>query len=191
MTPAWIPETRVALGARWLLQGGVVAYPTEAVWGLGCDPRDPDAMETILALKGRPVDKGVILIAATAQQLLPYMAGLDDEEYRRLESRRAQPTTWVVPAGRGAPEWITGGRDTLAVRVIRHPIAAALCRAFGGPLVSTSANPAGLPPARTALKVRQYFRGAPLHYLPGHVGQARKPSEIRDLRSDRVLRNGG
>lgn len=191
MSSDWIPWTRIKLAAHWLRGGGITAYPTEAVWGLGCDPLNADAMTALLGLKGRPVAKGVILIAASGSQLLPFIAALSDEEYRRLEDERPLPTTWVVPASRQAPDWITGGRPTLAVRVTRHPIAAALCRAFGGPLVSTSANPAGLPPARTALAVRRYFRSAHLHFVPGTVGGARKPSEIRDLRTDRVLRTGG
>lgn len=191
MSSNWVPRTRITLAAHWLHAGGVAAYPTEAVWGLGCDPLNADAMATLLELKGRPVAKGVILIAASGSQLLPFMGALTDEEYRRLEDERPRPTTWVVPASRQAPDWITGDRPTLAVRVTRHPIAAALCRAFGGPLVSTSANPAGLPPARTALAVRRYFRSARLHFVPGSVGGAGKPSEIRDLRTDRVLRTGG
>ena len=187
----WEHNPRIRIAAALLRCGEVVAYPTEAVWGLGCDPGNVGAVDRVLAVKGRAAAKGLILIAASSAQLLPYLGELSPDEVLRLGEARPVATTWVVPASRHAPPWVTGGRATIAVRVIRHPLAAALCRAFGGPLVSTSANPQGKPPARTALKVRQYFRGAHLHVVPGPLGGASQPSEIRDLHSGDVLRPGG
>ena len=182
---------RIRRAAHHLWSGGVIAYPTEAVWGLGCDPLDPEAFDHILELKRRPVEKGVILIAASAGQLRPYLGDLSAEEMKRLRSPRPVPTTWVVPASPHAPEWITGGRRTLAARITGHPLAAALCRVFGGPIVSTSANPQAKPPARTALKVRCYFPAGEVHVVPGPLGGVARPSEIRDLRSGEILRPGG
>jgi len=187
----WERNPRIRIAAALLRCGEVVAYPTEAVWGLGCDPGNHEAVDRVLAIKGRAATKGLILIAASPGQLLPYLDELAQDELARLAEVRAVATTWVVPASRHAPPWVTGGRATIAVRVTRHPLAAALCRVFGGPLVSTSANPQGKPPARTALKVRQYFRGAPVHVVPGPLGGASQPSEIRNLHSGDVLRPGG
>ena len=167
----------------------MIAYPTEAVWGLGCDPRNPAAVAQVLTLKQRAAAKGVILIAASAEQLAPYLGPLPETARQRLAQRRPVPTTWVVPAAPLAPAWITGGRDTLAVRITDHPLAANLCRAFGGPVVSTSANPGGKPPARSALRVRGYFADQ-VYIVPGPLGGAAKPSEIRHLLSGDVLRAG-
>jgi len=187
----WERNPRIRIAAALLRCGEVIAYPTEAVWGLGCDPQDGGAVETILAIKGRSAAKGLILIAASSAQLKPYVENLSPEEVARLEEAGPLPITWIVPAARFAPHWITGGRATVAVRITRHGFAAALCRAFGGALVSTSANPQGKTPATNALRVRQYFRDAPLHIVSGPLGGAQKPSEIRDLRSGEVLRPGG
>ena len=173
-----------------LRTGGVVAYPTEAVYGLGCDPLDADAVHRLLALKGRAAAKGVILIAADLEQLGPYLAPVDAGARQRAEASWPGPVTWVWPARTGVPSWLSGGRDTLAVRVTDHAPAAALCEAFGGPLVSTSANRAGLPPARTPLEVRRAFpRGVDL-IVHGPLGGRDRVSEIRDVRTGAVLRAG-
>ncbi len=189
----WIRHHRIRRAALAIAGGGVVAYPTEAVWGLGCDPLDDRAMARILQLKGRKMTKGVILIAADLAQAEPYidMDQLDDAARHRLSTPGEKPITWVVPAGPLAPPWITGGRDTLALRVTRHPVAAALCRVAGTPLVSTSANPQGRLPARNAMMVQRYFRGRLADITPGAVGRAAKPSEIRDIHTGQIFRAGG
>lgn len=186
----WSRHPRIQLIANLLHQGAVIAYPTEAVWGLGCDPQNAAAVAALLALKSRPVTKGVILVAANADQLRPYIGHLSDVDWHKLRTPADKPITWVVPTGAAAPDWITGGRPSIAVRVSAHPVVAGLCLAFGGPLVSTSANPGGLPPATTALRVHRYFGDRLAAIAPGTVGSARKPSEIRDIHSGEVLRPG-
>ena len=173
-----------------LSAGGIIAYPTEAVWGLGCDPQNPAAFARLRALKSRAEAKGVILIAADSRQLQPYLGHLTAEQQRRLAAAATVPTTWIVPAGPAARPWLTGGRPTLAVRITGHPLAAELCRAFGGPIVSTSANRGGKAPARSALRVRCYFPGSAVLLVPGALGGAAKPSEIRDLATGNILRAG-
>ncbi len=172
---------------RCLRAGGLLAYPTETVYGLGCDPSDPLAVARLLALKGRPVEKGLILIAADLDQLAPWVA-LDEAIAARLTEARPRPTSWVVPATSAVPPWITGGRDTLAVRLTGHSLARALCQAFGAPLVSTSANRAGRPPARSALQVLLRLGDGIDYLLHGRAGPHRRPSEIIDARSGRRLR---
>lgn len=186
----WSRHPRIQLIANLLRQGAVVAYPTEAVWGLGCDPQNARAMAALLALKSRPESKGVILVAAHAGQLQSYIGHLPAEAWQKLHAPAPGPVTWVVPAGVAAPRWITGGRATIAVRISTHPVVAGLCLAFGGPLVSTSANPGGRIPARTAFKVRQYFGNQLDAIAPGNVGGAAKPSEIRDIHTGEILRPG-
>lgn len=168
----------------------MVAYPTEAVWGLGCDPFSETAVRKILRLKGRSVDKGLILIADHAERFTAFLQGLAPDHIQRFSAVYDKPTTWLVPDNGVAPSWIIGQHDTLALRVIRHPVATALCQAFGGPLVSTSANPQGLPAATTALKVKTYF-GQRIDFLtPGIVGRARNSSEIKHLLTGEVIRAG-
>lgn len=178
----------IARAVRALDDGGVIAYPTEAVWGLGCDPLDEAAVLRLLALKQRDWRKGMILVAADMVQLAPYLHGLDAQQQQTLRDSWPGPTTWLVPNNGMAPDWITGGRDTLAVRVSNHPLVTALCRAFGGPVVSTSANPAGNRPARSALTVRRYFLTQLDDILPGAVGGQRQPTQIRNLLTGETVR---
>lgn len=170
--------------------GGVIAYPTESVYGLGCDPLEYSAVERILTIKQRDAAKGVILIASRVQQLLPFMAKLEPAVMQKLEASWPGPVTWVVPAVPAIPAWLTGGRETLAVRVTAHPIASALCTACDMALVSTSANRSGLPPARTALEVRARLGVGVDYILPGLVGSSPKPTEIREALTGKVLRAG-
>lgn len=168
---------------------GVVAYPTEAVWGLGCNPFSETAVERILAIKRRRRGMGLILIAADIEQLHPFLSGLSAKQVAVLDDSWPGPQTWLVPNNHVAPPWITGGRDTLALRVTDHPIATALCRAFGGPLVSTSANPHGFPPAKSLLKVNLYFRTKLDYLVPGLLGKSHKPTPIKHLITGEVLRS--
>jgi L-threonylcarbamoyladenylate synthase len=183
------PWLLIRRAARIIRNGGVIAYPTEAVFGLGCDPSNKDAVRRILAIKGRPARAGLILIAATADQLRGWIACTREEE-RRLASRTKRPVTWVVTAGARASRLITGRRGTIAVRITRHPVAADLCRQVDSPLVSTSANRHGRPPTRDALAVRRQLGGELDLVVPGRVGGLHRPTEIRDARSGSVLRPG-
>lgn len=186
----WDRHPRLHRAARLMRRGAVVAYPTEAVWGLGCDPWNREAVHRILSLKVRPEHKGLILLAADSAQLLPLMQHLSAEQRAQLAATWPGPVTWLIPNHGWAPEWVTGRFSSVAVRVTDHPVAAALSRAFGGPIVSTSANPQGLAPARTGLGVRRYFGGALDAVAPGAVGRRRNPSEIRDLITGAPVRAG-
>jgi L-threonylcarbamoyladenylate synthase len=186
----WSRRTSTSLAVHQLHLQGVIAYPTEAVWGLGCDPYSYSAVTKILRLKSRPEHKGVILIACDWQQLAPFTEGLTQSQLSRLQQPNNKPTTWLIPHNGEAPEWIVGNHDTLAVRVTAHPLAASLCQLFGGPIVSTSANPQGLPEAKNSLKVRRYFGQNIDAIASGSVGTASAPSEIRHLLTDKVIRKG-
>ena len=171
--------------AQIISAGGVIAYPTEAVFGLGCDPDNFESVLRILYLKHRRVSAGLILIADDREQLDAWIDP-SPEEQRRLES--GQAVTWVVTAHTRTPYWVTGGRPTVAVRITRHPIAAALCRLAQKPLISTSANLRGKPPARSPIAVRRHF-GADIDcILSGPLGVNAKPSEIRVARTGEILR---
>lgn len=180
--------TPIEKAALILRQGGIIAYPTEAVWGLGCDPENQVAVEKLLALKQRPMAKGLILVAANIDQLAPFLGHLTKEQYQRLESNWPGFTTFIVPASKHVPVWIKGNFDSVALRVSAHPLVCELCQAFAGPLVSTSANLAGQLPAQSVDQVMEYFSSALDFVLPGDLGGVEKPSPIIDINSGQVLR---
>ena len=178
------------LAATALHQGGLIAYPTEAVWGVGCDPWNAAAVDALLALKQRPIHKGMILIAADMGQLSFLLQHLPPEQQATLDNTWPGFATWLIPDHqRQIPGWIRGDSDAVAVRVSAHPGVRALCRAFGGPIVSTSANPAGRPPATRAWQVRHYFSDDLDYLLPGTLGGERRPSIIRDLVTGDIIRS--
>ncbi|OMH39468.1 Sua5/YciO/YrdC/YwlC family protein [Motiliproteus sp. MSK22-1] len=176
---------------RALDQGGVIAYPTEAIWGLGCNPWDRAAVMHLLKLKQRPVDKGLILIAGDISQLGDLLLGLSESERLLLSQPRSVPTTWIIPDRmRVIPTWVKGLHSDVAVRVSTHLGVKQLCHYYDGMLVSTSANISSQPPARTQREVRAAF-GRSLNYLlPGPLGGSNRPSEIRLLKTGAVLRSG-
>ncbi|MDQ7015017.1 MAG: L-threonylcarbamoyladenylate synthase [Gammaproteobacteria bacterium] len=168
--------------------GGLIAYPTEAVFGLGCDPSNQHAVERLLKLKQRSPDKGLILIAADFSQLHTYLQPLDREVAERLYAQWPGPYTWLLPAAADTPKWLTGQHDTLAVRVSAHPPVVALCKQVGA-LVSSSANLSGAPAARSVNEVTAYFAQQLDFIWDAPLGNAKQPSRIRDALSGRVLRS--
>ncbi len=172
---------------RILRSGGVVAYPTEGVFGLGCIPDDADAVIRILSIKKRSAALGLVLIASGVEQLEGW-ADLPDGV--SLDSSLDRPVTWIVPATINVPYWIKGEHHGLAVRITSHPVASALCEAADSLLVSTSANVAGSPPARSAFVLRRRFRSLVDCIVPGRCGPAAGASEIRDLNSGKIIRTG-
>lgn len=173
--------------AATLHAGGVIAYPTEAVYGLGCDPLNLDAVLRLLSIKRRDPDKGLILVADNIQRLLPFIS-ISAAQRKTLMEVWPGPNTWLVPVQDWVPKWLTGQHDTLAVRVTAHPLVAALCREAGMPIVSTSANLAGHPPARNALQVRKGLGKQIDYLLSGPTGGQLRPTPIRDLKSGRLIR---
>ncbi len=175
--------------ARILYSGGVIAYPTEGVYGLGCLPGDHRAIERLLDIKGRSHRSGLILIAPIYELLEEWLAPTK-QEYRRLTEPTKQPVTWVVTAAPGTPDYLTGGRPTVAVRLSRHPVVTKLCLEVDSALTSTSANRTGRPAAMSALATRRQL-GQMLDYVVvGALGDASGPSEIRMAQNDRILRPG-
>lgn len=169
--------------------GGVIAYPTEAVWGLGCDPFNQDAVDRVLELKQRQADKGLILVAANIKQVSWLLTGLPRAYYEQLKETWPGHVTWLIPHHGRIPSNVCGQHDTIAIRVSTHPVVRALCERFGGPIISTSANPQGTLPARTGIVARRYFRKADVFFAPGCVGRSMRPSVIRDLVSGKILRS--
>jgi L-threonylcarbamoyladenylate synthase len=170
--------------------GEVFAYPTEAVIGLGCDPDNQEAVTTLLKLKSRSVEKGLILVAKSYSQLLPYVEDAKIPMFKRTEifSSWPGPITWLLPAAKRAPHWITGGSEFIAVRVSQHPVIRELCELFAKPLVSTSANISGAPAAITSEQLYQQFDKS-LLLIEGDLGGESKPSLIRHGISGKIIRD--
>lgn len=174
--------------------GDLIAYPTEAVWGLGCDPFNRLAVDKLLSLKGRSVDKGLILVAADLDQCKRITRHLPSELFNRLQTNCQtaaviqRATTWLVPSNDSIPVWITGQFDTVAIRVSSHPIVAELCQAFGGMIVSTSANPQGKAAATNQHQAERYFSNRVRVYVEGDLGGQQQTSELRHLVTNEILR---
>jgi L-threonylcarbamoyladenylate synthase len=179
-------EAAVQLAA-YLKHGGVIAYPTESCYGLGCDPRNPRALKRLIRLKGRSAAKGLLLVADCFKRLKPFVRPLSAGDRLRLDRTWPGPVTWVVPAAATCLPELTGGRPTIAVRVTAHPEAARLCRSLGMALVSTSANKSGKKPAKTAAECRRIF-GTQVRVIAGRIGQRRRPSTLIDLATGTILR---
>ena len=186
--------TSVVEAAQCLKHGNVLAYPTEAVWGLGCDPFNEQAFHQILALKQRPLEKGVILLAGHIDQVQHLLEGLNPQQRDQViqswrdRSVTERATTWLLPAdSEQIPPWITGRHHQVAVRVTTHALCVALCNALNGFIVSTSANPAGLEPARSLQEAHHYF-GSEINYLNGDLGLSQQPSRIIDASSGEIIR---
>ncbi len=167
--------------------GGVIAYSTEAVYGVGCDPWDESALMQLLMLKQRPWHKGLILIASDFNQLQDFIQPLPADTLKKVQQSWPGPVTWLLPVREEVSPLLTGEHDTIAVRVTAHPLTRQLCEAFGEPIVSTSANMAGMRPAKNVHQVRWQLPDID-YALPGALGGASRPSEIRDARTGAVLR---
>lgn len=180
-------EDGIVRAAAALRAGQVVAYPTEGVYGLGCDPTSAHAIAHILRLKGRSATKGLILLADRWDVLEPYV-DLAQGHFAVDLPLKPEPRTWIFPARPGVSPLLTGEHEGIALRVTTHPIAAALSASLGGPLISTSANRSGFPPARSALETIRSFPAGLGLILDGPLGGLAGPTEIRDARDGRIIR---
>ncbi|HWG67219.1 MAG TPA: L-threonylcarbamoyladenylate synthase [Rhodanobacteraceae bacterium] len=178
----------VDAAAALLREGGVLAYPTEGVYGLGCDPDNRVAFERIFAMKRRPPEQGVLMIAASLEQVRPWIGDAPEAAMARANALWPGAHTFIFPRSSRVPEWIAGGHAGIALRVTAHAPAAALCRAFGGPIVSTSANRHGEPPARSAADIGAIFGDEPDGVLDAPLGGLDKPTPISDAVSGAIIR---
>lgn len=176
--------------AKHVLQtSGVIVYPTETVWGLGCDPKDTDALNRIMNIKRRDAEKGLILVAADISQFEFLLQGISDAQRAELTHNWPGAFTYLVPHNGKVHPLVHGKFETVAIRVSSNPMVQTLCKAFGGPIVSTSANYAGHPTVRSAIQARTLFGSEVDYILSGSVGLNNAPSRIIDLASGRVLRH--
>lgn len=174
-----------------LKNGSIIAYPTESVFGLGCDPDNKIALRQLLAIKHRDDNKGLILIGDDLSQFLPYIDVENISQHERdvIEQKREHAITWIVPKSASLSPLLSGRFDSIAIRITQHPLIQALCHEFGKPIVSTSANLSGRPPCKTAQETIQQF-GDDFIVLNGKTLGAANPSEIRELKTGQIIRHG-
>ena len=171
-------------------EGGILAYPTEAVFGLGCNPYNHSALQRLLGIKQRPAHKGLILLAANINQLCEFVPPLDEEIAERVSETWPGPITWLLPVLETVSPLLRGNHWTIAVRVSNHPVCQQLCQRLGHPLVSTSANLSGQPPALTAIQVKEQLGQQIDLILDKPLGGRNRPSEIRHAFTNKVIRGG-
>ena len=182
-------KLNIQLACQALKQGNIIAYPTEAVWGLGCDPYNETAVDKILRLKDRSINKGLILIGGSEDQFERLLSGLSIEHRDTLDASWPGHITWLVPdPDQLIPQWIKGSYKSVAIRVSAHPVVQKLCSTFAGPLVSTSANMAGEEGIRSRIILEDKFADNIAWIVDGEIGQAAKPSEMRELFSGTIIR---
>lgn len=191
---AFLPLQHRLRALETLRKGGVIACPTEAVWGYSCDPWNLGAVQRILDLKQRDPRKGLLLVASDEEQIAPLLAPLNWRYRERLRAHWPGPFTFLIPdPDNWVPSLVKGHTDKVAVRVSAHPVVRALCEAWGGPLVSTSANRQGRPPARTEIQLRHILAtlenpAMRPYIVAGATGGQSQPTQILDLLTGKVIR---
>ena len=175
--------------AEQLRSGAVIAYPSESVFGLGCLPDRPKAVKRLLSIKKRSSEKGLILVAGSLAQLLTWIEPLDADGMQTVQTPRDRATTWVVPTRSTTPDLLTGGRDTIAIRISRHPLIQALCQACNSALISTSANLSGEAPVTSVNDLDRRVRDKVDLVLHEDCLGENAPSQIIDLHSGQILRD--
>lgn len=183
-----LKHLRIKKAIKTLKAGGIIAYPTEGVFGLGCDPFNPAAVHKLLQIKQRSIAKGLVLIASDWEYIKDLVGTVSAKQLMMVKATWPGPYTWVFPANDCVPPWIRGNFETVALRITDHPIANALCKAYAAPIVSTSANIAGKPPLIQVEQVREEFFDKLDFILPGRVGNLSGPTEIRDVITGQILR---
>jgi len=178
----------IEAAAALLRAGGVLAYPTEGVYGLGCDPDNREAFERIFVMKRRAPEQGVLLIAADFEQIRDWVGDASEAALDRARAAWPGAHTFIFPRSLRVPEWVAGGHAGIALRVTAHPPSGALCHAFRGPIVSTSANRHGEAPARSAADIRAIFGDEPDGVLDAPLGGLDKPTPITDAVSGAIIR---
>ena len=169
------------------LQDKVFAYPTEGVWGLGCNPFSEKAVKKLINLKKRPKNKGIIVLAGSLQQLLPFTQHLSEKLKKRMNSKWPGPHTWLVPSSSDIPKWLIGPTGLVALRCSNHQTVIELTESLNMPICSTSANISGQEPAKNLDEIRTFF-GNKVLIIEGELGGLKKPTPVQNLESKEWLR---
>lgn len=190
-----------AVAYEWLTQGKILAYPTESVWGLGCDAFNEQAVDELLVLKNRPAQKGLIVLTASENLMQDFLTTVpklrQDDIVRSWQNSKGQANTWLfdIPKGVAIPQNVRGEHQSLAIRVIKQEQVNELCALLAmngnvnpfGFLISTSCNLNGEPPAKDFATAHTYF-GDKVCYLVGETLNFDKPSQIKNAKTGELIR---
>jgi L-threonylcarbamoyladenylate synthase len=182
-------QKKINQAVKALREGGIIAYPTEGVFGLGCDPFNETAVKRLLKIKGRKAEKGLILIASSWSQARGLIKNQSSLRAIGEAIQDKNPTTWIFPATKKVPSWVCGKFNSVAIRVTLHPIAKNICQKFGGPIISTSANLVAEAPAKNTKQVREQFSAIIDLIVSGRVGALKKTTQIRDAKANKLIRS--
>jgi L-threonylcarbamoyladenylate synthase len=174
--------------ANTLKQSGVIAYPTESVYGLGCDPQQLVALQRLITIKKRAIDKGLIILVSRIEQALPFIQPLTQEQLLQISKKQPRATTWLVPRKSTLSELLCGQHKKIAIRLTQHPIAKAICDYSDKALVSTSCNISGKPAIKQTTVVRNKMIGRVDQIVAGQCG-GQAPSQIIDLLTGKIIRH--
>lgn len=177
-----------AAAASAIKAGEIIAYPTEAIYGLGCDPRNHEALTRLLALKSRASNKGLILVASNYSQLDPFIDNQNPAMLERANKSWPGPVTWIMPASSQVHPLLTGERPTIAVRISAHPVVRDLCDQCEHALVSTSANISGEIPLANAEEIADTFASSIAGVVEGALGGLESATSIFDASTGVQLR---
>lgn len=182
----------MAQAADRIRSGGVIAYPTETVYGLGADPFNPSAFNRIFALKGRESEKGLILLIRGRRDLDALVEDISRAAEVLMEAFWPGPLTLVFPASPHLPNHLLGSTSTIALRISDAPVASSLLQYVGGTLTSTSANRSGRPPARNAREALDDLGSDVDLILDGGTARDPRPSTLVDVSvpQPQILRPG-
>ncbi len=173
--------------ASVIQRGGVITCPTDTIYGLSCDPYNPDAIKRLFAIKQRTRGKSMIILAHAPNHIAPLV------DMRQLPGdfdwRAGQPTTWVMPASDHCPHWLRHTDNTVAARLTDYPLIRRLCRQLDSAIISTSANLAGMPPVRNKLALRYFFQQQVDAMLFCNMPGTGKASTIKHYQDNNVIRH--
>lgn len=182
-----VSDFSIRHAAHIIRQGGIIAYPTDTIYGLGCDPYNADAVAHINAIKQRPQDKQFILLAGHIDQIKPLVLLTSEQEKLIMQTREA--TSWIIDASKKAPLWLLDKNHSLTIRLSNHEVVKKLCKNLGHAIISTSANPSAKMPARNSLELHRYFHHALDKILATNQKLIAKPSKIIRLRDNSIIRD--
>jgi len=172
--------------ASIIRQGGILAYPTDTIYGLGCDPYNPDAVNRLSEIKHRPLNKLFILLAADIDQLKG-LIDIDTEQQDIIATQKSA-TSWIISASKTAPEWLTDNDNNITIRISQNLVVQKLCRHLGHAIISSSANLTGKTPAQNSLQIHKYFHATVDKILATNKKLTARPSTIIRLSDHTIIR---
>jgi len=171
-----------------IVKGKIIAYPTESVFGIGCDPENEQSINKIIEIKNRGKQKGLIIIADEVKKLSKFIHKDYLDLFIKKSDIESKPTTWIVPSSKHVLNLVKGEDSSVALRITQHPIASRICKYSNKAIISTSANISSKTPAKNSNEILMQFGEEIDIIVDGRVGDSIKPTQIVDLITNKVIR---